>query len=228
MIVVTNDFDRTFYSDLASSNKISTSHFENNSEIFNTTKIFYADSYLIGSKYEVFKYIFTNYYDEDIILSLNLACSNIVRDYFDNIKSLLPYVDLLFLNKEELEMLKYGFQMEIDNLEFVKFLQSYERKSNIKKRIVVNTQGIDDTLIGVDGNVLSIPVYKIKRELLIDTNGAGDSFSGAFLAGFLLNYNLEEAARLGNYIAAKVIMMKGFQIPNEVNLSELDVKKIEM
>jgi adenosine kinase len=225
-IVLVEQHERMFFSDLAVSNKISLTHFENMKESIIHSKIFYADAYLLGSRFDIFKYVFEEYYNEDVILSLNAASHNIIRDYFMNFVSLFPYIDLIFLNEEELNELKIGFNLDMDNIEFMLYLQHYEHKSNKKQRIIVNTNGSKDTIIANNEGVFIIPVYKVRPEDIIDTNGAGDSFSGGFLAGMLMGYNIEESAKLGNYIASKVIMLKGFQIPTNVDIGHIKLLRL--
>lgn len=48
-------------------------------------------------------------------------------------------------------------------------------------------------------------VPKIDSEFIIDTNGAGDSFTGGFLAGIILNKGIENAVKAGNWMASQII-----------------------
>ena len=49
----------------------------------------------------------------------------------------------------------------------------------------------------------------LKPRRVIDTTGAGDSFSGAYLAGRILGLDPLAAGRLGNVVAAEVIGVHG-------------------
>jgi 2-dehydro-3-deoxygluconokinase len=44
---------------------------------------------------------------------------------------------------------------------------------------------------------------------VVDTTGAGDSFSGAYLSGRLLGLAPADAAKLGHSVAAQVIGVRG-------------------
>jgi len=51
--------------------------------------------------------------------------------------------------------------------------------------------------------------FKVK---VIDTTGAGDAFDAGFLYGLLRDRNLEEASRIGNFVASKCIMAMGARL----------------
>ncbi len=58
-----------------------------------------------------------------------------------------------------------------------------------------------------DGIQGKVPPARPKR--LVDTTGAGDSFSGAYLAGRIIGLDPLSAARLGNAVAAEVVGVHG-------------------
>jgi 2-dehydro-3-deoxygluconokinase len=67
--------------------------------------------------------------------------------------------------------------------------------------------GDKDVLVFADGEHASVPASRPKR--LVDTTGAGDSFSGAYLAARHLGIDPPAAAKLGNVVAAEVIGVHG-------------------
>ena len=44
-------------------------------------------------------------------------------------------------------------------------------------------EGADPTIVAIDGKVTEYPILALPKEKLVDTNGAGDSYVGGFLAG---------------------------------------------
>jgi sugar/nucleoside kinase (ribokinase family) len=56
------------------------------------------------------------------------------------------------------------------------------------------------------------PAYPVN---VIDTTGAGDLFASGFLHGYLINKPLEECLRYGAFMASRVIMDFGAQIPED-------------
>ena len=47
----------------------------------------------------------------------------------------------------------------------------------------------------------------------IDTVGAGDAFAGGVLYGLTNGYGPQHAARWGNYLASRVVMIHGARLP---------------
>jgi sugar/nucleoside kinase (ribokinase family) len=223
VIVLVEQQERTFFSDLGSSSLITLNHFRNSEDIFKNSKIFYADAYLIGKRYDLFEYVFKNFYNDSILLALSAASEYIVRDNAEKLIELLPYLDIFFINLEELRVLRKA--MNMDNLnddDFFYYLSVKTGKANkVKKRVFINTRGNNASLIyeldfnSNSGLAYTVPVVPLDKKYIIDTNGAGDSYSGGFLAGILMDYSIQDSAKFGNCVAAEVIQLKGFQIPEK-------------
>jgi adenosine kinase len=227
VIVLVHDTDRAFYSDLASSNKISLEHFTGLYKEIQNSRVFYADAYILGTRKDIFNYVYKTHYQDNTILSIGLASEHIVRDNCESLLSLMPYFDLIFCNKIEIETFKNCLnKSHMDNFDFLKELMQMDKMNKNKQRVIVMTQSTEDTIIAVnnfndtnDVELITVPVNAIEKAHIVDTNGAGDAFSAGFLAGYLEGYSYTEAAMIGNYIAGKVIKLKGFQIP-EVTIEE--------
>ena len=63
----------------------------------------------------------------------------------------------------------------------------------------------------VDGDVQieHVPCEQIPKEQIVDTNGAGDSFVGAFFASIIQGHSIVEATRAGAHLAGIVIQKSG-------------------
>ena len=73
-------------------------------------------------------------------------------------------------------------------------------------RIVISTLGEKGCVALINGELKYFPAYKVNA---IDSTGAGDVFHGAFLAGYLRNYSLEECIRYASAVAAIKCMKIG-------------------
>jgi len=62
-----------------------------------------------------------------------------------------------------------------------------------------------------------IPVQKIDPSLIVDTNGAGDSFVAGLLSGLALGHSLDDSVLAGHYIASEVIQQDGATFPSKFN-----------
>jgi len=69
--------------------------------------------------------------------------------------------------------------------------------------------------VASEGKVTTYPVEPLPRELLVDTNGAGDAFVGGFLAQLVLGKQVSERVRAGNFAARTIIQRSGCTFPKE-------------
>ena len=71
------------------------------------------------------------------------------------------------------------------------------------------TSGADGAHVFYDGKIVHIPAVPIASKALVDTNGAGDHFSGGFIFGLMNGFSLEESGRLGILCATDCISHTG-------------------
>jgi len=113
----------------------------------------------------------------------------------DELKPILTHVDVLLLNK-----------IEIEELTGLNYRDGASELISMGISVVVVKLGEDGCYI-TDGNKeMSIPSFKVE---VVDTTGAGDAFNAGFLYGFLKGKDLEECGRLGNLVASKCIQKLG-------------------
>jgi len=89
-------------------------------------------------------------------------------------------------------------------------------KAGTRKAVI--TQGADATVIATSGKgVETIAVagnpWTLKKEDLVDTNGAGDAFVGGFLYGLSLGKSDAECAEAGHFAAGTIIQRAGCTFP---------------
>jgi adenosine kinase len=76
-------------------------------------------------------------------------------------------------------------------------------------------QGATSTIVASNGVVTEYPVEPLAKELLVDTNGAGDAFVGGFLAQLALGKSISECVRAGHFAARTIIQRSGCTFPKE-------------
>ena len=97
-------------------------------------------------------------------------------------------------------------------------------KKGQRPRTVIFTHGAKPVIVarclpGSDEVELKeYPVTLIPKEQLVDTNGAGDSFVGAFLANLYLGNNFEEAMKAAIYLSGEVVKRSGCVFPDKVEM----------
>ncbi|XP_007896915.1 adenosine kinase isoform X5 [Callorhinchus milii] len=105
-----------------------------------------------------------------------------------------------------------GFETE-DIKQIAKKAQALPKLNEKRQRIVVFTQGKEDTIVATADKVMSFPVLRIKQEDIIDTNGAGDAFVGGYLSQLVYNRPLEQCIRAAHYSANVIIQNSGCTFP---------------
>lgn len=87
-----------------------------------------------------------------------------------------------------------------------------------RPRTVVITQGAEDVLVAFTNKPADFRRFKVAllpEAEIVDTNGAGDSFVGGFLAYKALGKPLDECVSAGIFAATEIIKMSGCAFPPE-------------
>lgn len=128
-----------------------------------------------------------------------------LRQHFYNkelIEESIKKCNILKINDEELVIVSqmFGFA-DIDFKEQCKLLLA---KYNLKMLIL--TCGVDGSYVFAPGEMSFLETPKVK---VADTVGAGDSFTGAFVAAILKGLDMKEAHRLAVNVSAFVCTQNG-------------------
>ncbi|KAI4807918.1 hypothetical protein KUCAC02_027691 [Chaenocephalus aceratus] len=107
-----------------------------------------------------------------------------------------------------------GFETD-DIAEIAKKAQNLPKENTKRQRMVVFTQGKDDTVATVGEKVTRFPVLDIDQNDIVDTNGAGDAFVGGFLSSLVKEQAVEECIRAGHYSANVIIRRVGCTFPEK-------------
>jgi ribokinase len=107
----------------------------------------------------------------------------------EEVKALLPLVDLIFPNQAEAEHLTGSSDVK----EAVRALSGYGTKMVALK---LSEQGCT---VGSEGEIFSVPTFAVEVQ---DTTGAGDSFDAGFILGRLWGLGTRESAILANALGA--------------------------
>uniref|UniRef100_A0A8C0D8S5 Adenosine kinase n=1 Tax=Balaenoptera musculus TaxID=9771 RepID=A0A8C0D8S5_BALMU len=107
-----------------------------------------------------------------------------------------------------------GFETE-DIKEIAKKTQALPKVNSERQRIVVFTQGRDDTILATESEVTAFAVLDQDQKEIVDTNGAGDAFVGGFLSQLVSDKPLTECIRAGHYAASVIIRRTGCTFPEK-------------
>uniref|UniRef100_A0A9L0RCJ9 Adenosine kinase n=1 Tax=Equus caballus TaxID=9796 RepID=A0A9L0RCJ9_HORSE len=107
-----------------------------------------------------------------------------------------------------------GFETE-DIKEIARKTQALPKVNSKRQRIVIFTQGRDDTIMATGSEVTAFPVLDQNQKEIVDTNGAGDAFVGGFLSQLVSDKPLTECIRAGHYAASVIIRRTGCTFPEK-------------
>jgi len=127
----------------------------------------------------------------------------------------MPYVDYLFGNETEASTWAETEGWDTTDIGFIATRLSLIPSAKNRKRTVVITQGCDDTIVCISGHVSKYPVIKLEKEKLVDTNGAGDSYVGGFLAALSKGRPMAECCAAGAYAASVIVQRSGCTFPEK-------------
>uniref|UniRef100_A0A667I5D7 Adenosine kinase n=1 Tax=Lynx canadensis TaxID=61383 RepID=A0A667I5D7_LYNCA len=150
------------------------------------------------------------------IFTLNLSAPFISQFYKESLMKVMPYVDILFGNETEAATFarEQGFETE-DIKEIAKKTQALPKVNPKRQRIVIFTQGREDTIMATENEVTAFAVLDQNQEEIVDTNGAGDAFVGGFLSQLVSDKPLTECIRAGHYAASVIIRRTGCTFPEK-------------
>jgi adenosine kinase len=86
------------------------------------------------------------------------------------------------------------------------------KKDESRPRTVIFTQGSSSTIVAYNGTVTEYAVDPLAKDLLVDTNGAGDAFVGGFMSELVQGKDVEGCVKAGHWSAKYIIQQPGTTI----------------
>ncbi|XP_065290557.1 uncharacterized protein Adk2 isoform X2 [Dermacentor albipictus] len=153
------------------------------------------------------------------VFCMNLSAPFLCRIFKDNMMAAFPYVDIIFGNETEAREFADVHNMKTKDItEIAKLISKFPKENQEFERMVVITQGADDVIVAQGHTTQKFPVPKLEPDVIVDTNGAGDSFVGGFLAMYLLGKPIETCIRCGITVSVEVIKNSGCTLPDRESI----------
>lgn len=212
--VLVKDGERSLIANLGAANSFKKSHLETEESqaIYEAAKVFYTAGFFLTVSVESVVHIAEHALATNKIYCLNLSAPFIVEFFANAVATALEYADFLFGNESEAETYAKKHGLGDDLKEVALLVAASPKKDNSRPRTVIFTQGSKSTIVATNGVVTEYDVDPLPRELLVDTNGAGDAFVGGFLAELVQGKNIEDCVKAGHYAARYIIQQPGTTI----------------
>ncbi|XP_044070329.1 adenosine kinase isoform X2 [Siniperca chuatsi] len=189
---------------------------EENWKLVEKAKVYYIAGFFLTVSLESILKVAKHASENNKLFCLNLSAPFICQFFKDNLMQVMPYVDVLFGNETEAAAFAKEQDFETKDIkEIAKKAQALPKVNTKRQRIVVFTQGKDETTMTQSDKVETFPVLKIDPKDIVDTNGAGDAFVGGFLSELVQEKPLDQCVKAAHYAANVIIRRAGCTFPEK-------------
>jgi adenosine kinase len=207
--VIVHNKERTLCANLAACVKYKIEHLAANLAVLEKASFLYTSAFFITSNYDALLNYARFAADHNKPLGYNLSACFLIQFNTDKVNAILEYADYVFCNEDEAKCFAEVNKIDFSSGNFMDIAVAIAKwnKVNTKRpRVAIITQGKDPIVVAAykEGEYLKRIEYQIPRishEQIIDTNGAGDSFTGAFLSQIVQGKDLETAMRAGVWLS---------------------------
>ncbi len=196
LVLITPDADRTMNTFLGITSTFGPEQVEE--EVARQSAYLYIEGYLLSSETGFQAALAAQSYAQThgTQVAITLSDPFIVNVFRDQVREILDRgVDLLFCNEAEAQ----AYTETSDTAD------ACDALARVTGRFAV-TCGPKGAIVGEGDRRLEAPGFRVEA---VDTNGAGDSFAGAFLFGMTNGYDVAQAAKLATYASSRVVAKYG-------------------
>uniref|UniRef100_A0A3Q3KRL7 Adenosine kinase n=1 Tax=Monopterus albus TaxID=43700 RepID=A0A3Q3KRL7_MONAL len=159
---------------------------DSNWELVKKAKVYYIAGFFLTVSPESILKVAKHASDNNKIFSMNLSAPFISQFFYEPLMKVMPYVDILFGNETVSETSALLYFQTDDIAEIAKKTRNLPKENTKRQRVVVFTQGKDDTVATV-----------------------------GFLYALVQDQTLEECIRAGHYAANVIIRRVGCTFPEK-------------
>ncbi|HET6542965.1 MAG TPA: adenosine kinase [Chryseolinea sp.] len=211
LVMTTPDAHRTMNTFLGVSSFLSPEHLDEGA--IKNSEYIYLEGYLVASPkgLEAMKAARKIAERNKVSIALTFSDPSMVKYFSKQMQEIVgASVDLLFCNEEE-AMIYTGTNS---------VAEAREKLKEVAKRFAI-TLGANGALIFDGDTFINIEPYKVRA---IDTNGAGDMFSGAFMYGITHGHSYAEAGKIASLASSRVVSQFGPRLdPKQVKKVMVDL-----
>ncbi len=208
LVMITEDADRTMNTFLGVTSTFGPDQIEE--AVIADSQFIYIEGYLVAADdgFEAAKMAQEIAHARGTKVALTLSDPSIVAAFKNRMAALVDAgVDMLLCNEDEAKMFTHADTTE----------EAFDALSGQVDDLAV-TRGADGAWVCNGGDALHAPGFEVEA---VDTNGAGDSFAGAYLFAVTHGYNTVQAARLATYISSRVVAKYGPRFERKLNAADI-------
>ncbi|CAH2043144.1 unnamed protein product, partial [Iphiclides podalirius] len=203
---------RSLCANLAAAQRFTPDHLATEAcrESIQSARFIYASGFFVAVSPESIMQLAEHAHTKNLTFIMNLSAPFVSQFYKEPLEKMIPYVDVLFGNETEAEAFAKAFNLSGGSpKEIAQSIAAMPKLNGAKRRVVVITQGSDPVVLVEGDSVTLVPVTKLAKEQIVDTNGAGDAFTGGFLSQMVLGKSYEACVKCGIYAACHIIQHSG-------------------
>lgn len=210
--VLVHDRERSLVANLSAAERYSKSHWDSEpiQRVVSAARVFYSAGFFLTSSPETMLATGRHAAETNKIFAINLSAPFLCQFFKEPMLAVLPYADFVFGNESEAAAFAANNGFEgLPIADIALRISAMPKANGARGRIVIITQGSHATVIAEGGKARSIDVPKVPKERIVDTNGAGDSFVGGFLALLCKGASIDDCVHAGHFAAGHVITQEG-------------------
>lgn len=209
--VCITDKERSLVANLGAANEFKIAHCntENAKKLIASAKVIYTAGFFITVSVDTMLMLGKECKAANKPYCLNLSAEFITTVFKEQLLKVLPYVQILFSNEDEVKAFAKANNLEFKDMKELAVKISKMKSELNKQRTVVITQGCDPVVVATGDKVAEYPVKRIPKEKIVDLNGAGDAFVGGFLSQYVNGKDEKTCVAAGTYCAQYMIQTSG-------------------
>ncbi|KAF8644237.1 hypothetical protein AX16_008592, partial [Volvariella volvacea WC 439] len=215
-VVITGQH-RSLVTTLRSAEKFEQAHLDSPevAPLIDNAKVFYVEGYFITHGASILLNLAKRSSEAGKTFVLNFSAPFIAQFFNAQLSEVIPYTDIIICNEAEAETwaVTNNHPTPKDLSAIAKTVARLPKHNTARPRVVVFTQGPRHTImaVGDQEETKIFPVQALTPEQIVDTNGAGDAFTGGFLGAYVAGKSLDEAVLVGHKLGSMCVQLVGPQ-----------------
>ncbi|TCD64749.1 adenosine kinase [Steccherinum ochraceum] len=216
--VILTGHDRSLVTDLRAAEKFEKSWLSSPeiSPVIEAARAIYIEGFFLTHGAESVLEITKKASETGKITIINLSAPFIPQFFGVQLSQVMPYIDIVIGNESEAEAWAgaTGQPDKTDLVAIAKAIATLPKSNPARPRIAVITHGPKSTNVVSSADPENPKVYAVSalsNDQIVDTNGAGDAFAGAFIGAHIVGKSIDECVEAGHKLGAICVQQIGPQ-----------------